>query len=91
MRHFDRRDGLPQSQVRALLEDHHGFIWAGTNEGVTRLGPNGHQLFDANSGLRARDIVALLEDRGGAIWVASAERGVARIRGREVGGRHRKG
>ncbi len=84
MRHFDRRDGLPQSQVRVLLEDRHGFIWAGTNEGVTRLGPNGHQLFDASSGLRARDIVALLEDRSGAIWVASAERGVARIRGREV-------
>ena len=84
MRHFDRRDGLPQSQVRALLEDRNGFIWAGTNEGVTRLGPNGHQLFDASTGLRAKDILCLLEDRSGAIWAASAERGLARIRGREV-------
>ncbi len=84
MRHFDRRDGLPQSQVTALLEDRNGFIWAGTNEGVTRLGPNGHQLFDATTGLRAKDIICLLEDSAGAIWTASAERGVARIRGREV-------
>ena len=84
MRHFDRRDGLPQSQVTALLEDRNGFIWAGTNEGVTRLGPNGYQLFDATTGLRSKDIVCLLEDRAGAIWAASAERGVARIRGREV-------
>ncbi len=84
MRHFDRRDGLPQSQVTALLEDRNGFIWASTNEGVTRLGPNGYQLFDATTGLRAKDIVCLLEDRAGAIWAASAERGVARIRGREI-------
>jgi signal transduction histidine kinase/ligand-binding sensor domain-containing protein len=84
MRHFDNRDGLPQSQVWALLEDRQGFIWAGTSDGLVRLGPNGLQLFDSADGLKAKYVTCLLEDREGSIWVGSQERGIARIRGRQI-------
>ena len=84
MRRFDDRDGLPQSQIWALLEDRQGFIWAGTSDGLVRFGPNGSQLFNASNGLRAKDITGLLEDREGAIWVATQERGLSRIRGRQI-------
>lgn len=83
-RRFGLRDGLPQSQVTALLEDRKGFLWVGTNTGgVARLGASGFRTFAGPQGLKALFIRALLEDDTGAIWVASQE-GVSEIRGETV-------
>ncbi|MBL0314092.1 MAG: hypothetical protein IPP78_15630 [Holophagaceae bacterium] len=83
-RHFDGRDGLPQSQVRALLEDRRGFLWVGTQGGVARLGASGFKSFGLAQGLGAGQVTALLEDREGAIWVAQVDASLARIRGSQV-------
>ncbi len=83
-RHFDHRDGLPQSQVTALLEDRSGFIWVGTMDALARLGPSGFKSYGALQGLKARQVLALLEDSRGSIWVASPDQGVAEIRGNQV-------
>ncbi len=85
MRHLDNRDGLPQSQIWTLLEDRQGFIWAGTSDGLARIGPNGIQLFESGNGLKAKDIQSLLEDHEGAIWVGTQERGLLRFQGRQIG------
>lgn len=83
-RHFDGRDGLPQSQVRALLEDRRGFLWVGTQGGVARLGASGFKNFGLAQGLGVGAVTALLEDREGAIWVAQVDASLARIRGSQV-------
>lgn len=83
-RRFGLRDGLPQSQVTALLEDRRGFLWVGTNTGgVARLGASGFTTFAGPQGLKALFIRALLESPDGSIWVASQE-GVSEIRGETV-------
>lgn len=83
-RHFDHRDGLPQSQVTALLEDRSGFIWVGTMDALARLGPSGFQSYGALQGLKSRQVWGLMEDSKGGIWVASPDQGVAEIRGSQV-------
>ncbi len=83
-RRFGLREGLPQSQVTALLEDRLGFLWVGTNTGgVARLGASGFHTFAAPQGLQAYFVRSLLEAPDGAIWVAS-EQGVAELRGDSV-------
>jgi signal transduction histidine kinase/ligand-binding sensor domain-containing protein len=78
-RHFDHRDGLPESQVFTLMEDRDGFLWAGSGDSVSRLGSSGFQVFAAAQGLGCRNIRAMLQDRRGSIWVAGA--GASEIRG----------
>jgi len=83
-RRFGLRDGLPQSQVTALLEDRRGFLWVGTNTGgVARLGASGFRTFAAPQGLQALFVRSLMEAPDGAIWVASQE-GVSEIQGETV-------
>lgn len=83
-RRFGLRDGLPQSQVTALLEDSRGFLWVGTNTGgVARLGASGFHTFAAPEGLKALFVRGLMEAPDGAVWVASQE-GVSEIRGDQV-------
>jgi len=37
IRHFTRKDGLPNNQVNALIKDQNGKIWAGTDNGLFYL------------------------------------------------------
>ncbi len=83
-RRFDDRDGLPQSQVRALLEDRDGFIWMGTVEGLARLGASGFHPYRAQDGLLPTQVNCLMQDRRGSIWVGGQESGVAEIRGSRI-------
>lgn len=84
-RHFGLEDGLPQSQVTALMEDSRGFLWVGTNtNGLARLAVGKFQPYGIAQGVQARSVSALLEDRSGHIWAASLDNGLSEISGGET-------
>jgi signal transduction histidine kinase len=84
-RHFGLEDGLPQSQVTALMEDSHGFLWVGTNtNGLARLSAGRFRPFGITQGVQARSISDLMEDRAGHIWASSFDNGLSEIYGSEV-------
>lgn len=84
-RHFGLEDGLPQSQVTALLEDSHGYLWVGTNtNGVSRLSAGVFKPYGISQGVQARSVSDLLEDRAGHIWAASFDTGLSEIIGEET-------
>ena len=83
-RGFDGRSGLPQSQVRALLEDRLGFLWVGTHGGVARMGASGFQPFGLAQGMGVGRVWGFLEDADGGIWVAQEDSNLALIRGSRV-------
>ncbi len=72
-------EGLPQSNITALLQDRQGFIWVGTQAGLGKFDGNRFQSFTSREGLAGNYITGLEMDRDGVIWVAS-QNGLNRIR-----------
>lgn len=75
-------EGLTQGTVEALFQDSKGYIWIGTNDGLSRY--NGYQFKvfrveeDSKNSLINNYILDIKEDLNGNIWVATAN-GLSKI------------
>ncbi len=79
VRHYDLRDGLPQSQVTSVLQDAAGFLWVGTRTGgLGRYDGRRWQVFDSFSGLPGAAVWALALDEQGTLF-AGTWGGAARL------------
>jgi len=65
------KDGIPQSQVTALAQDHEGYLWVGTWGGLARFNGSEFKCFFINDGLRSSRIHKLLAASDGMVWVAT--------------------
>ncbi len=72
---WDTDDGLPQSTVACMVQDRQGFLWIGTQEGLTRFDGLRFTIFDRGNSpqLRHNSITELLEDPAGGLWVGTQE------------------
>lgn len=70
-RRYTSSDGLPDTLVRAAMEDHHGYLWVGTNSGLARITDHGVETLNDDA-LRPHDWVwSILEDRESCVWVGT--------------------
>ena len=76
-------DGLPQSNVTAMLQDKEGYIWIGTQSGIGKFDGTRFEIFTTREGLAGNYITDLELDRDGDVWVASQE-GLNRIHGGRI-------
>ena len=78
--HLTSDDGLAQNSVEAMLQDHQGFMWIGTPDGLSRY--DGYRFttyrHDPNNpnSLSHNWVRDLFEDREGMIWIATEGGGV---------------
>ncbi|MEO8011768.1 MAG: two-component regulator propeller domain-containing protein, partial [Dokdonella sp.] len=77
-------DGLPSSVVQVVEQDHDGFLWFGTRDGLARY--DGvefrvwrHDPADPGS-LPSNDVSAIEIDRDGRLWVGGEAGGVSLMR-----------
>ncbi|MFK7912830.1 MAG: two-component regulator propeller domain-containing protein [Pseudomonadales bacterium] len=79
--HLGSADGLTQELVNAIAQDAHGFMWFGTQEGLTRYDGNRMQAYMASNdepgALQHSWIWALLSDSKGRLWVGTNGGGLA--------------
>ncbi|MBA8884569.1 hybrid sensor histidine kinase/response regulator [Dokdonella fugitiva] len=76
-------DGVPSSLVYKIVQDHDGFIWIGTQDGLARYDGVGFQVYrhdptDPGS-LASNDVSALLVDRDGRLWCGGEASGLNRL------------
>lgn len=72
---FDRLDGLSHNTVTSILQDHQGFLWIGTSDGLNRYDGYDfivyrHDRLDSTS-LSNNSVKTLLGDRDGALWIGT--------------------
>ena len=72
--HLSVDDGLPQASVLQVLQDRRGFLWFGTQEGLSRY--DGYRFIVHRARERAgflgdHQINALIVDHRGDLWVGT--------------------
>ncbi|TND07143.1 MAG: putative signal transduction histidine kinase, partial [Bacteroidetes bacterium] len=67
-RNFQAKDGLPSSEVYFVMQDHLGYMWFGTDAGISRYDGYSFQNFTTNDGLCDNTVFQLFEDRHQRIW-----------------------
>lgn len=80
---FGTADGLPSSAVYTLAQDHEGYLWIGTVEGLARYDGVGFEVFrhasDDEHSLPSNNTQALHVDGAGRLWAATEGGGVSRL------------
>ena len=76
-------DGLPSSVVYKTVQDHDGFIWIGTQDGLARYDGVGFRIFRHDpadpTSIASNDVSALLIDRDGRLWCGGEASGLNRL------------
>jgi ligand-binding sensor domain-containing protein/signal transduction histidine kinase len=80
-RSWQKKDGLPDNQVQALLQTRDGFLWIGTHRGLARFDGFKFVVFDHLNTPEMPDdnCKSLAEDTGGNLWIATDD-GLIRAR-----------
>lgn len=68
-RNYSTADGLPSSEVYTAFEDSQGYIWFGTDNGVSRFNGYEFENFGASEGLMDNVVFHIKEDSQGRIWM----------------------
>lgn len=69
--HYDIKDGLPSNSCFFSLQDSKGYLWIGTDAGVSRFDGKYFRNFSIDDGLPDNQILQIKEDRAGRIWFLS--------------------
>jgi diguanylate cyclase (GGDEF)-like protein len=79
-RQYGPSDGLTNLGINCLFQDHTGFLWVGTDNGLFRYDGSMFQPFGHAEGLEDTEIRSVAESPEGVLWVAT-QNGVARRNG----------
>jgi len=66
--HYTTKDGLPSNNCFFTLQDSKGYLWFGTDAGVSSFDGQRFENFSIDDGLPDNQIIQIKEDKKGRIW-----------------------
>lgn len=74
--HYGISDGLAGSTVYCITQDNDGFIWVGTETGVSRFDGTNFRNFTTKDGLPDIEVLQIFADSKGRVWMAPFRKSV---------------
>ena len=74
--HYSISEGLADATVYCITQDKDGFIWTGTETGVSRFDGTHFQNFTTKDGLPDLEILIIFGDSKGRVWMAPFRKAV---------------
>jgi len=75
-------NGLSQNRVSAIVQDHDGFIWIGTEDGLNKYDGYNFETFKRNPGdslsLNDNQALAMLVAKDGTLWIGGSLTGLSK-------------
>ena len=68
--HYDIEQGLAGSTLYCITQDKEGFIWTGTQAGVSRFDGSHFKNFTTKDGLPDLEVLQIFGDSKGRVWMA---------------------
>jgi signal transduction histidine kinase/ligand-binding sensor domain-containing protein len=79
---YSTKDGLISNAITAVMQDSRGYLWIGTNEGLSVYDGSTFANYTSVEGLSNNYITCILESRRhpGTVWIGTTQRGLTRSR-----------
>ncbi|UEG48986.1 histidine kinase [Ferruginibacter lapsinanis] len=69
--HYDTKNGLAGSHVYSMCQDNDGFIWFGTDYGLSRFDGKNFKTYTVKDGLPDNDVLELFTDTKNRVWIGT--------------------
>lgn len=81
---YSVKDGLGQSKVYSVIQDSEGYLWLGTESGVSQFDGISFRNYTTEDGLAENGVRTVCEDAEGNIWLGHTGGGISRIRNGKI-------
>ncbi len=68
---YNIHNGLISNNVFSILEDSYGYLWFGTDQGISRFNGKDFQEFTLDDGLGGATVTCIFEDKNREIWIGT--------------------